>query len=59
MVASELKEEIKKETEKLKDLEQEISLLYRLGVEDYEIKYLIALKNKSQKSNKVWQENIL
>ena len=32
----------------IKEIDEEISMLYRLGVEDYEIKYLICLKKKRE-----------
>jgi len=50
-----LKEEKDVLKEKIKELEKEISILHSLGVEDYEIKYLISLKRKRELALK-WQD---
>ena len=51
-----LKEEKEILKEKIKDLEKEISTLHSLGVEDYEIKYLISMKRKRELSLR-WEQN--
>lgn len=50
-----LKEEKDVLKEKIKELEKEISILHSLGVEDYEIKYLVSLKRKRELALK-WQD---
>ncbi len=42
--------------EEIKELEKEISILYSLGVEEYEIKYLMSIKKKKEASLK-WKDN--
>jgi hypothetical protein len=46
-----------KETKLPKELLKEISVLYKLGLEEYEIKYLLSLKAKRESSLK-WTDDI-
>lgn len=51
-----LKEEKDVLKEKIKELEKEISILHSLGVEDYEIKYLVSMKRKRELALS-WEQN--
>ncbi len=48
---------LNKETKPPKELLKEISVLYKLGLEEYEIKYLLSLKTKRESSLK-WRGEI-
>jgi len=51
-----LKEEKEILKERIKELEKEISILHSLGVEDYEIKYLVSMKRKRELALS-WEQN--